>query len=108
MPTACTVAGPPSTNVPPLSSLFAVPDPGTGVEPSVVYQMPVLPRGPVEPEASPVSVRVTVRGYECEPADGEIVGAALGIAEVVGPVMLFVWVGGVTPLLNSAMMYPAV
>jgi hypothetical protein len=77
MPTALTVAGAPSENVPPVATYFAVPDPGTGVEPSVVYQMPVLPNGMV-PEVYPASLNVTVSGYVCEPPDGEMVGATVG------------------------------
>ena len=41
MPTALTVPAAGNTKVPPLARYRAEPDPGTGVEPSVVYQIPV-------------------------------------------------------------------
>jgi hypothetical protein len=63
--------------VSPLEMYFAVPDPGTGVLPSVVYQIPVFASRPV-----PGSVNVIV----CEPVNvplaGEIVGATLVWAPV--------------------------
>src|SRR5580704_15869402 len=85
MPTALTVAADCSEIVPPLATYCAVPDPGTGVEPSVVYQMPVLPRGN-DPEVNPGSFKVTVNGYDCAPEAGEMVGAALGKVCTVDPV----------------------
>ena len=76
IPTAFTVPGAFSTNVPPLDSCLAVPEPGTGVLPSVVYQMEVLPsgRGPL---LCPGSVRVTVSGYLAGPLGGSMAGATL-------------------------------
>ena len=62
--------------VPPVDMYFAVPDPGTGVEPSVVYQMPVLPWGPT-PEVKPGSVKVTTWEPLKLPLAGEIFAAAL-------------------------------
>jgi hypothetical protein len=58
---AFTVPGALSTNVPPPESCLAVPEPGTGVLPSVVYQMEVLPSG-CGPLVCPGSVRVPVTG----------------------------------------------
>jgi hypothetical protein len=93
MPTAFTVAGAVRTKVPPLERYLAVPDPGTGVEPSVVYQMPVLPSG-CAPEVYPASVSVTVRGKVCPPLAGDIVGATLVMAEVDAPMTLPLCEGG--------------
>ena len=61
---ALTVPAAESENVPPLSKRLDVPDPGTGVVPSVVYQMPVLPLGSGVLEPTPASVKVTVRGND--------------------------------------------
>src|SRR5258708_20117956 len=80
MPTAFTVAGADSVKVPPLARYFAVPLPGTGFDPSVVYQIPVLPCG-TAPDVLPLSVNVTVTGKVCDPPDGEIAGAADVTAE---------------------------
>ena len=64
MPTAFTVAGAFKTNVPPLARYCAVPEPGTGVEPSVVYQMPVflIGAGLVRSDGGSVTVKVTFNG----------------------------------------------
>ena len=85
MPTAFTVAALVNVNVPPLARYFAVPLPGTGVDPSVVYQMLVFPCGPV-PDVFPESNNVTVNGTE--PLDGEIDGAAEVIVETLELVTL--------------------
>src|ERR1700761_2489235 len=62
---------------PPLWMYCAVPEPGTGVLPSVVYQIPVL-ASRLEPEL----VNVTVCEPEKLPLAGEMVGAALVCAQV--------------------------
>ena len=92
MPTAFTVAAADRVNVPPLARYFAVPLPGTGFDPSVVYQIPVLPCG-TAPDVLPLSVNVTVKGKVCEPPDGEIVGAAEVTAETVPLMTLPDWDG---------------
>jgi hypothetical protein len=61
IPTAFTVPGASNLSFPPLGSCLAVPEPGTGVLPSVVYQMEVLPSG-CGPFVCPGSVRVTESG----------------------------------------------
>ena len=81
-------------NVPPLDRYFAVPAPGIGVEPSVVYQMPVLPCGPA-PDVYPGSVRVTVSGKDWAPAAGDMLGMAEPLAETVELQVLPVCDGGV-------------
>ena len=86
MPTALTVAAAVKTKVPPLSRRFAVPDPGTGVEPSVVYQIPVFPKGN-DPEVNPGSVKVTVRGNVCASRSRGNTWRCTGEAAV-GPVSL--------------------
>ena len=99
MPTAFTVAAADSVKVPPLARYFAVPLPGTGFDPSVVYQIPVLPCGPA-PDVFPLSVRVTVKGKVCEPPDGEIEGAAeVTLATV--PLMLLPASDGVLLVFSS-------
>jgi hypothetical protein len=63
----------------------AVPDPGTGVLPSVVYQIPVF---------DPVSVSVTFCVPLEVPLEAEIAGAVLVTAEQVDPVVFPLIVGG--------------
>src|SRR5271156_180303 len=70
MPTALTVAGLVMAMVPPLALNCALPNPGIGVLPSVVYQMPVLASRP-----PPGLVNVTVTVPEILPLAGEMVGA---------------------------------
>ena len=72
MPTALTVVVVETAIVPPLAMYFAMPDPGTGVLPSVVYQMPVL-----RARLVPGSVKVTVCEVVNVPLAGEMVGATL-------------------------------
>ena len=81
MPTAFTVPAEASVNVPPLARYLAVPEPGTGVEPSVVYQIPVFPLGRAAVGPYPGSARLTVRGNDCTPEEGDMVGAKLVAAE---------------------------
>ena len=69
-----------SVIVPPVDMYCAVPDPGTGVLPSVVYQMPVLPWGPT-PDVKPRSVKVTTSEPLKLPLAGEIAGVALVCTE---------------------------
>src|ERR1700733_5790671 len=95
MPTALTVAAEGKVKVPPLSNLLAVPEPGVGVDPSVVYQIPVLPLGSGVVEPNPASVSLTVRGNDCVPLMGEIVGAALVAVEQVLDFTVPVVVGAV-------------
>jgi hypothetical protein len=71
MPTALTVVVADTAIVPPLAMYFAVPEPGTGVLPSVVYQMPVLASRLV-----PVLVKVTVCEVVKLPLTGEMLGEA--------------------------------
>ena len=76
MPTALTVLVV-TVAVPPLGTYCAVPEPGTGVLPSVVYQIPVL-ASRLEPEV----VKVTVCDPVKLPLAGEIVGVTLVCAQV--------------------------
>ena len=105
MPTAFTVVVVVSVIVPPVDTYFAVPDPGTGVLPSVVYQMPVLPRGPT-PDVEPRSVKVTT----CEPLKiplaGEIAGVALVCTEPLTVEQLLPVPRGVSAGLRSSLNQP--
>jgi hypothetical protein len=77
MPTAFTVIVPTTVIEPPLDMYFAVPARGTGLVPSVVYQMPVFLS-----LFWPGFVKVTV----CDPLElplgGEMTGATLVCAQV--------------------------
>ena len=88
MPTALTVVVPVPLTVivPPLWMYCAVPDPGTGVDPSVVYQMPVfasrlLDETPGTPVVMPFE-KVTT----CEPLKLPLAGDIEGDTEVYVPV----------------------
>src|ERR1700723_2326575 len=83
MPTAFTVTAP-TVIEPPLDMYFAVPAPGTGLVPSVVYQMPVFVS-----LFLPGLVKVTV----CDPLElplaGEMTGVTLVCAQVFDALKVF-------------------
>jgi len=84
MPTALTVVVAETAMEPPLAMYFAVPEPGTGGLPSVVYQMPVL-----WSRSLPGLVNVTFSEPKKLVLAGEMAGATLVFAQVLLAVKLF-------------------